>query len=491
MKKSFIKTLLILSLFLISINAFAYNSMRKCTILPITDSVNGAIGFEVFQEIEEYLLNSSWCKYRSNSDILNIFTKYQTSLKKYLENPKVIKLIAGKLKVGSLIRIDLQSTVQGIKISLDILGDNGEDLYFREKTLIKEDRIPAISQTIKNWLNVYEKNIPYDGLVMGVLGDQVTIDFGKRVNVSVGQEIIVKREIAKKRHPLLKQIVSWKTQLIGVGRVVSLSTDQSIAMIKTYHSGVKANINDWIILEKNKPIYTRDQFNEEDPNSFGKLGVVSIALNLADTALTNSVSSIGNEYNKFIFGINVDAEMWITRNYFVMSEFSRNFGKLTKSKGNASSDTVGVQPGEFKLLGGYKYLPLGFFNGPQFDFYGGYGWYSYTIDKNSGDGLGDFGIHGFVFGLRANAPIYRAFRVFLAVETLPFAQFNNDSGIYGSTDKINSLEFEFGVKFQYTPRITLDGAFEITSSKATFSGGTVSEVQAKSNTIRLGASVNF
>ncbi len=463
--------------------------MRTCTILPITDSVNGAIGFEVFQEVEEYLLNSSWCKYTSNSDILNIFTKYQTSLKTYLKDPKVVKVIADKLNVGSIIKIDLVSNVEGIRVSLDIIGDNGEDLYFREVILLKEDRIPVIAQTIINWLNVYEKNIPYDGLIMGVLGDQITIDFGKRVNVSVGQEIIVKREVGKKKHPLLKQIVSWETKLIGIGKVVSLSTDQSIAMIKTYHSGVKSNLQDWVILEKDKPIFNRDRFDEEDTDSFGKLGIVSIGLNLADTILTNSVSS-SNEWNKMIFGINAEAEMWITRNYLVLTEFSRNFGKLSKNKGNAGSDTVGVQPGKFKLMGGYKYLPLGFFNGPQFDFYGGYSWYSYTIDKDSSDGLGDFGVSGFSFGIRANAPIYEQFRIFLGLETLPFAKFDNESGVYGSANKVNTLEFEFGVKYQYSPRITVDGSFEITTSKATFDN-TLSEVQMKSNTIRVGASVNF
>ena len=39
---------------------------------------------------------------------------------------------------------------------MDVYGENGEDLFFSEKTLLSLDDVEIISQTVANWLNRYE-----------------------------------------------------------------------------------------------------------------------------------------------------------------------------------------------------------------------------------------------------------------------------------------------------------------------------------------------
>jgi hypothetical protein len=49
---------------------------------------------------------------------------------------------------------------------------------------------------------------------------------------------------------------------------------------------------------------------------------------------------------------------------------------------------------------------------------------------------------------------------------------------------------ELGVKYQYSPSITLDGMLEMSSTKATFKGD-VRSVSATDTALKAGASINF
>ena len=85
MKFNLIITILLFIVSVTTVNA----SMRRCMVLPVKDNVGGALGFKVFEEVEQYLRDSEWCYYTSNSEILNILANYKRNLDQVLENPKV------------------------------------------------------------------------------------------------------------------------------------------------------------------------------------------------------------------------------------------------------------------------------------------------------------------------------------------------------------------------------------------------------------------
>ena len=45
-------------------------SMRDCMLLPITDSAGNALGFKVYEELEEHLKDQKWCNYKSSAGLL-------------------------------------------------------------------------------------------------------------------------------------------------------------------------------------------------------------------------------------------------------------------------------------------------------------------------------------------------------------------------------------------------------------------------------------
>jgi hypothetical protein len=479
-------------LLVLSLPTWSQSSMRRCALLPVTDSVGGAIGFKVFEELETQLKRSNWCTYVSNAGLLNVFSRYRENLPQYLKQKEVLKTVSDKLKVGSIIRLVIVNEVKGVELQLEVYGDNGEDLYFSEKTLVASDDIELITQTAKTWLDTYSKTIPYDAKLNGILGDQITLDVGKGYPIHIGQSFVVKRPVSIKKHPLLKKIVDWDTEVLAEGKVFNISDNQALGMVKVYKTDKKLTVGDWVRLEEWKQAVihdpTLDDKKEED--TLGTLGILSLALFGSSSSTDTNGPNGSTRMSGNLFGIDFRVEGWITRQYFAALEISRSLGSQKTDQGNPTKDSVNVNNSTFKLTGGYKYLPIGFFYGPQIDIYGGYAKHSFDLDTSTTDGFGKNSISGIVLGTRANIPINREYRFVAGAEFIPFPTFTDEDSIFGSASSASSLEIEVGIKYQYTPRMTLDATIETSSQKAKFSG-TFKEVSYKDNHLKLGASFNF
>lgn len=484
--------LIILFFLFISFSTFAQSSMRRCTLLPVTDSVGGAIGYKVFEEIETDLKKSNWCTYVSNSGLINVFSRYRENLPQHLKTKEVLATVAEKLKVGSLILITIKNEVNGVDVEMNVFGENGEDLYFSEKAFLNKDDIETISNTIKNWLDVYARTIPYDAKINGILGDQVTMDVGKGYPIQVGQKFSVKRLVAKKKHPLLKKVVDWDTEILAEGSVFSISDNQALGMVKVYKTDKKLQPGDWIRLEDVKQDVIQDPTLGEKKNdeSMGTLGILSVAMFGSRSSVDTNTPTGANTMSGTLFGIDLRAEGWITRQWFAAFEIERSLGNLKERSGNPQKSSINATNGALKITGGYKYLPIGFFYGPQIDIYTGYVNRTFDLDLSQTDGFGKNTFSGIAFGVAANVPINREYRFFAKGEFLPFPTFSEDDDVYGTAKSVSSLNLEIGAKYQYTPRMTIDGSLETLSNKAKFKGA-FKEVSYKDNRLKLGVSFNY
>lgn len=461
-------------------------------MLPITDSVGGAIGFKVFESVESDLKKSNWCTYVSNSALISVFSRYRENLPQHLRSKPVLATVAEKLKVGSLVLVNIKNEVNGVEVEMNVFGENGEDIYFHERSFLNKDDIDTIADTVKNWLDVYAKTIPYDAKINGILGEQITLDVGKGYPIQAGQKFTVKRLVAKKKHPLLKKIVDWDTEALAEGSVFNISDNQALGMVKVYKTDKKLQPGDWVRLEEfrqdviNDPLLAEKNAEEK----MGTLGVLSVAMFGSSSSVDTNTPGGSNRMSGTVLGIDFRAEGWITRQYFAALEVERSLGTLRKKSGAPQKSSVNATNGVFKLTGGYKYLPIGFFYGPQIDIYTGYSSRTFDLDLSQADGFGKNTFSGIVFGTAANIPINREFRFFAQAEFLPFPSFTEDDNVYGNTKSVSSLELEIGAKYQYTPRMTIDGSLETLSNKAKFSGN-YKEVSYKDNRLKVGVSFNY
>lgn len=487
------KTYFIVILSFLFLNAAeASLSQRRCMLLPVKDHVDGAIGFKVFQEVEIYLRESEWCYYRPNSEILNVLGSYKRNLDDHLQNPDVLKVLAAKTQAGSLIKIKIDKAVNGATVEIKILGENGEDVFLSESTRLDTDEITVIAQTIKNWLDIYEKNIPYDSRIIGVLGNQFTIDSGKGYGIREGDEILIIRAINKKRHPLLKEIVDWDTEKIGTGRITFVADAQSQGSVVQYDTPKKMRVEDWVIIQKkSKEIITKadENFNNED-FSFGKLGLMSIGANIG-----NGSVSVNNGTTKkvdgFNFGIDLHVELWATRNFWTSLDIRKKTGSYDSSTGGLNNNDQSLNFTDVAVLVGYKYLPLGFFYGPQVDGYLGYSKVTYGLDTNLTDGFTDFSFSGITAGVKGSLPIVKDVRGYLELGFLFNPTFDQEQTILtGEADSTSHFKLEAGATYQYSPSIGIIGGFQILSAEAKFLSPNRT-VATKDTGLKIGTSYTF
>ncbi len=467
-------------------------SMRRCVILPIVDGIGGSLGFKVFQSIEPYLKNSNWCYYRSNSGILNILANYRQNLEAHLQDENVLKVVAEKTKAGSLIFVKLVHPVNGIEVNLKVFGSNGKDLYYNQKVRLKSDNPGIISDTIINWLEHYEKTIPYDGKVLGVLGKQFTVDVGKISDIRVGNSVIISRPLGKKTHPLLKRIVEWDQETIARGKIFNVSEFQASGVVKSYHTRKKIQKNDWVKIDlKAKDNQDLEKKFEKHASGyeFGKLGIVSVYGEIGKGSQSNLTGGTNRKINGYMFGLYLDTKLWVTRNYFGEFEIGRKFGSFKKETGTVSQSSNTVSLGTIKVKMGYKYLPLGFFYGPQIDGYIGYAQYGYSMDTLVSEGFGDATFKGVLLGMSASAPIYRDFRVIFRMELFPKGGYSEDVVVYGEDESVKSYQLEFGAQYFYSPVMTLNGSMQVTSNKAKFANSR--EVRFSDTSLRFGVGYTY
>jgi hypothetical protein len=472
----------------LTFEAYSIESMRNCILLPIVDGVDNKLGFKVFEEVENYIKEGSWCTYKSNSELINILGQYSKNLENHLENKDVLKIIADKTKAGTLIRIILQMQAGTTDIKVEIIAENGEDKLFKEQTQIMGNDSSLIGQVIKNWLEIYEKSIPYDGRIKGVLGDQFTIDIGKQSHVYNGSEITIERQVAKRQHPLLKEIVDYQTEKIATAKIFNVSDNEAQAKIISYEGQKKLRLEDWVVVRASEQKKAIEQvtYSEKEKEDFGKLGNIGLFLNIGNSSVAKTGTS-EKSLNGVLYGVNIDTEIWLTRNYWIALDFGKKFGKYAKDQGTFSSDSNATNNSEIRLKFGFKYLPMGFFYGPQVDVYTGLGSYNYGLSTNTVDGFTEVTFSGLLLGTKGSLPVYESTRIYLQFDFLLTSAFKEKVAMLRNDTSSSNYRLEFGGQYVFAPNITFISGMSVLSNKANFTGSTKEEqfkdVSAKVGTI--------
>ena len=485
-------TILISLLSFLALPTISQASMRSCMLLPILNEDGGRENFQLFENVEKYMKNSHWCTYRSNAEILDILEGHKKNLRESLKSTEVLKLVAEKTRSGSLVKIEINNRVQGKQVKLQVVGRTGEDIYFSKERDIPGGDIHASAQIIKEWLSTYAEQIPYDGQVIGVLGDQFSVDTGKDYGLLEGDEVAIKRVVAKKRHPLLKEVVDWETRIVATGNIFHSAQRQSQGKARDYQSQEKIQVGDWVSITKKKQVsQDSGNFYGENDYQFGKLGLLQTSLHLGSGSVrSNTAGGKTNRIGGLVFGGDFKFELWATRNFFINFSYAKGYGNYKKKEGDIRDNSLDESSVTTTI--GYKYLPLGFFYGPQVDTYMGYGKRTYGLDtQRSGDhGFTEFSFSGFLMGLKGGMPLVKDFRVFIQLDLIFSPGFEEGTKIYGEKDSSSHTALALGVDYAYSNALGINGEIGMVNSNADFKDPT-REVKIQRSFLKIGVSYHF
>jgi hypothetical protein len=390
-----------------------YN-FRHCLLLPIIETGGQAMSYGLFLEVEKFLKNSAWCRYKTNSDILSILNRYQENLEEHLNNPGVLSLIANKTGAGSIIKITLRNSGEGTKILMRVIGENGSDVLFKEEKLITSDKEKAISLTALEWLNEYKKTIPYDGRVIRANGDEIVINVGERYGMAKGQYLKIYRPIGKKKHPLLEEVINWEKREYGKAEIIRITPEESVAEMKEYLSSEAPMVDDWAIKEgapKESPKAIKAKKEQR-----ARYGYVSLAFDIGMGSQTTDMYNFQNKFDGVMFGGRLKGEVWFTENWWLGLDLAGRVGELESNNDYLPTDNE--TRGYFKIKGGYRFLPNGFFSGPQIDLFAGWGAYFYQPEFVEFYGPIDANFWGVILGIKGDIPIGKFFRTSLYLDFL-------------------------------------------------------------------------
>jgi len=442
-----LKRILFLILFLISGPVLARFNFRQCLLLPIIETGGQGMGYNLFLEVEKFLKNENWCQYKSNSEILSILNRYQDNLEEHLNNKDVLTLIASKTKAGSLIKITLRNHGDTTKIQMKVVGENGGDVLFKEEKELSSDKENALAGTVVEWLNAYSKTIPYDGRILKVEGDKIVINVGENFGMNTGQYLKIYRPIGKKKHPLLDEVINWEKRELGRAQIVSIRADQSIGEMKEYLSKESPTVDDWAISDDKAP--PAPVVAHAKKEQVAKFGYISLALDIGTGSQTLDASYFHNKFSGAMIGARLKGEMWFTENWWMGLDLAARVGNLSPETYNLPDDSE--TRGYYKIKGGYRFLPTGFFSGPQIDILIGWGGYSYQPDYVEFYGPIDANFYGVLLGVKGGIPIGQYFRTSLYLDFLFSTKKDQEGG--------PAYFLELAVNYLFKSYLTFDASF--------------------------------
>lgn len=428
-----LKRILFLIIFLISGPLLAKYNFRHATLLPIIEKGGQALSYKLFLEVEEYLKKANWAYYESNSKILDVLNRYQDNLGQHLESPDVLQVIANTTGAGSLIKITLTNSGDKTKIAMVIVGENGLDILFKDEKELTSNMENALAVTAISWLNEYSKKIPYDGRILKVQGDKLVLNVGENLGMTRGQFLKISRPIGKKKHPILEEVV-WEKREIGTAEIVDVKGNKSIVEVKDIVSE-NPQTDDWAITgEKAKKVVVAPLAKKEQRPRYG---YISLALDIGGGSQTTDITNFQNKFQGFMVGGRLKGEVWFTENWWMGLDLAARVGSLIPGYDYFPNDSE--TRGYAKIKGGYRFLPSGFFSGPQIDVFVGYGIYSYQPDYVNHYGPIDANFFGVLLGVKGGIPLGNYFRTSLYFDML----FNTEKDKKGGPSYFIELMFNY------------------------------------------------
>jgi hypothetical protein len=375
---------------------------------------------EIHAAIDRYL-RDSWCE-TADQEVSSVLEKY-SNFERYLNEKEVLQLIFAKSGAGSMIFLKAQLVSGRVEVFLKVLGPNPGENYFFKEAVFEENTINTIVATIKEWLEEYQRKIPYQGVVTEVKDDQIVVNIGRKNDVSISDTLEIVRVSTGVIHPLTKEVIDFKLAKIATARIFALSAgDLKGEILKS--GDEKVIVGDGVIVLKTAnsdfdfPKVARDSVSETVGYTHLKvlLGMGTIDLNLMPTT---------NTQNKGLFiGGEIDTAIYLSNNVLVGIDVQLNNSNIEYKEVFSSKDYLFGY--FYKLRLDYNYFLGDHFLGSRFGVGVGYFGRRYCFFNN--DKLGNSYLFGPMVSLNGIVPIATKFSLLINIDlsVMPKYTFRND-----------------------------------------------------------------
>lgn len=448
------KKLLLLLLATVSLNAYANIQLHKCFLLPITDNLQGAVSDEIFSLTQSVLRSSSWCELQENPKLLTLLTKYKKQLGGHLKNSEVIKLVSLRSNAGSIIRVKLKYKVKDVTLNIDVIDSNGTEYLLRDEYKLKDDSIANIMTNIKTSLNNYSADFPYQGVVVDTVADNIIIKAINGNKFVFRDELEISRPISPIKHPLLKKVVEWNVEKIGVGKVER--KNKNVVTVKINNPKIKKGF--WVGLKRPAPEVKYIPTDLRKARHYAEFFEIKGLGLLSMPKAANSYNSVEEKFSGYQLGIDAEGALNLTQNIVTIGRIHQSIGLLGDAKATTKST--------YKLDLGYRYN-LSYENkGTYIIPFLGYHLYSYNVKEAEGQYFGTSSFDSFTCGLLGSYEFNDIYTLNYRFDLGMSSSASHSPNIYGSSTSTRVGSVELGLRYNYEKHYDIYGGIEHAQSSA-------------------------
>jgi hypothetical protein len=451
--------------------------------LKSSDNLDDIFSEFLDQEYTKYFEGQSRFVVKKLSGMKEILKQSDISYSKLIEKPEILKKIAQKFRVESLIRTRVYKESESYRFVLEWVyapkGDVLSQFEFRFMDPGKENglRGSELPTAIQNALDQLINKLPFIGQVTGVEGDNITVNLGRGQNIHKKEIFTIYTLQGLKRHPKLNTIEEWRWQPVGRAQVEQVEDSLSFAKVIESEPGQKV-----IRLQKVKevlpaPPEPKKIVEKADEKDLPRLGWVAGNIGLAFYSREVGTGAVNSGRGGSGMGemLEVEGLLWLNSRILTQLDIS---GALTKynstdlSTSTANGNSYSGSATNFKLGVGYALFPAK----TIFDTIGwvhaGYKSTAYTLPSLLTDFTGSSSFGSFYIGIGGEVP-YKdllTFQLGFDLGLLKSAK-NVFPSTYGEPASSSDLMFNFGAVYNWSEQFKLRMTFKINSQSMDFAAG--------------------
>jgi hypothetical protein len=471
-------------------------TVRKISLLPLFDNLQGIYARPIEKHLEESLSNNHRFEYQASEYAGSITTPEELEEKPDLLNSILMGSSADALISGRLLK---GPSGVSIKFNLFLASDKKLLAQVESKGLTRLD-IPGLKKESEVLIKKLLSRLPYDGVVMSRQGTRVTLNLGRDDGLADQQVVSVIQIIKAERHPKFNFLISTEKEILGKIKIIKADPTLSFGKITTEKEngaidvGSKiANLDDVVYGDSNTWTEGSDEdklklrpdgqvsFGDNPTEwlpqktpTFGAVGA-RLGLGIFSENVTNSTETLDAEAPYYPF-VAIEGEVWLTPAWTMHAGMRQGIISTENPKSGASPGDLSHSMSSYEFLMGYNLRMGASLWSPKVEVLGGFSTYRLYVDQSTPAGLSTKTYSGPKLGVAGSYPFSErspyavGANLFFfwdpAMKEEPNAPGNPDNDI-----KQFGLFLDQKIKINLKARYALD--FELYSSK--LSGGSSSQ----------------
>ncbi len=413
--------------------------------------------------------------------------------------PKIVTDILAKTNADGLIHLQLSKGQMGLRIELGLFTRKSGQLWAYADMLEKEKfDLEYARKLVQVLYQQLINQIPYQGLLLSRTGGKVTINRGSLAGLRPDQDIDVIQVVGVKRHPQFQFVTHVQKEIVGKIRITKTDETLSFGYIlfekepQALQAGLKLLLREPVYYpslatSKNETIVEHllargdgsvimqgdsKEWLPQDPPTFGRAHVL---FGMGQFGASTNLSTSGGQQGSTLLALNaqVDADLWITRNWFIHAGLNQGSAQIANPLANSSPAKLNFSLQSLKVAAGYDLEISQSIYGPRLQGLVGYSQFSATSTESSPTSFTNNVFSGFGFGLAGYMPWdeYESkwgFGAELWYHLLPSV--SETPVTSGSSVNTKIIELSGAAYYHWRPNIYWMGKLSIDSLNTSFSG---------------------